>query len=686
MLVIFLVTVYFRNILKELPSVDSLREYTPTLSTKIYDINAKLITELFTERRSWVPLSKIPIDLQNAVISMEDHKFFSHWGVSFRGMTRAFRNNILRYRKSIAGGSTITQQLAKLAFLSREKTIRRKIKEFLLALQLERNFSKQEILETYLNQVWFGHGAYGVEQAAMMYFQKNTSDLTLGECALLAGLLRYPGYYSPFNNIDRAIYRTQTALSRMHKLEFISEKEKFEAFTVHISTQRTTRTSRVAPYFIEDIRLMLEKKYGDEIIYRAGWNIYTTLDLDMQVKAEKALNDFLDNFDKTHGYKFISSTEVLKVQGALLATDPKTGQIRAMIGGRNFAESQFNRAIQAYRQPGSAFKPIVYTAAIENGYTPTTIIEDAPVVYVNDGRDWRLAAKTTDFLLTLPDKWLKDPMKVWTPENYKKKYHSKVLLRQALEHSLNVCAVRVVEEISPVTVISYARRLGITSPLTNTFSLALGASDVKLLETVRVFNTLANNGIRTEPYYIIRIEDKDGRLIEENRPVEEDVLSPQTSFIMTNLLKGVVEHGTGQYAKYLRRPSAGKTGTTNDFTDAWFIGYTPQLVCGVWVGYDNKVSLGNKMTGGSLACPIWTHFMKEALKGEPVLDFTPPPTGITFAYIDSGTGLLANTTEQSESVYLEAFLKGTEPKTCFIPETTGNILLSPKEFEEDIGY
>ncbi|MFN3966896.1 MAG: penicillin-binding transpeptidase domain-containing protein, partial [Endomicrobiia bacterium] len=420
-----------------------------------------------------------------------------------------------------------------------------------------------------------------------------------------------------------------------------------------------------------------------ETIYKSGWKIFTTLDLQMQTTAEIVINEFLTQFDKNQ-FRLRKST-FPEVQCALLAIDPKTGQVRAMVGGRDFRKSQFNRALQAYRQPGSAFKPIIYTAAIEKGYTPTTIIEDTQLVYVNDGRDWRLKAKTTEYLQELPPEWVKDPMKVWTPENYKKKYYGNVLLRRALELSLNSCAVRTIEEIGPTTVIEYARKLGIESPLINTLSLALGASDVTLLEMVRAFSVFANRGIRTKPYFIIRIEDSNGKVIKENFPVEEDVLSEQTCFIITNLLKGVIQNGTGKYASYyLKRPAAGKTGTTNNFTDAWFIGYTPQLVCGVWVGYDDKTSLGEKNSGGAVACPIWTHFMKEALKNEPVLDFRVPASGITFANIDAETGYLA--TSKSRNVYTEAFISGTEPKTGLIEPATHQILKEIEEEEESSGF
>jgi penicillin-binding protein 1A len=651
-----------------LPSIAALEDYTPSLVTKIYDCKGALITELFTERRTLTPLKDIPVDLQNAVISIEDNDFFKHWGVSPKGIARAAFNNVIKHRVA-QGGSTITQQLAKTIFLSPERNLSRKMKELLLTVELERNYSKEEIFQLYLNQIYFGSGAYGVESAAKIYFSKHAKDMNLAECALLAGLPRAPNYYSPFNNPERALTRRMTVLRRMRELKYITEQEEKQANEYPINSEKVSIPTALAPYFIEYVRLQLEPKYGNQLIYRGGLSIYTTLDIQAQTAAEKALGEGLVSFDsdRMHYFEVHHSTPI-KVQGALVALDPKSGGIRALIGGRDFRESQFNRAYQAKRQPGSCFKPFVYTAAIENGFTPASVLDDNPRVYVNDGRDWRLASRTTDYLATLPPEELKDPMKVWVPENYGKKYNNKVLLRSALEHSLNMCAVEVLDQIGPMRAIDYARRMGITSPLTNTLSLALGASDVTLLEMTSAMSVLASGGIKTQPYAIIRVEDKNGRVLEENIPSEQEVLSTPTCFVMTNILKGVVERGTGIAARDLRRPCAGKTGTTNDFSDAWFIGYTPQLVAGVWVGYDERSSLGDKMTGGRIACPIWTNFMAGALKGEPVLNFK-PPDGVVFSLIDPKSGLLAQA--KTPGAYLDAFIKGSEPKDYYTPEESG---------------
>lgn len=674
---------YARKLFMSLPSITSLEDYTPSLVTKIFDCKGNLITELFTERRTLIPLKEIPIDLQNAMLATEDSGFFKHWGLSPKGILRAAINNTVR-RRAVQGGSTITQQLAKTIFLTPEKTFDRKIKELLLTLELERNYSKEEIFQLYLNQIYFGAGAYGVEAAAKVYFAKHVQDLNLAECAMLAGLPRAPNYYSPFNNPQRAVDRRATVLRRMSDLKFISAAEEKEANDYPMNTEKAAIPTAIGPYFIEYLRLQLEPKYGTYMIYRGGLSIYTTLDIEAQKAAEKALGEGLTAFDSERlAYFQLNKSTPTSVQGALLAIDPKTGAIRAMIGGRDFRMSQFNRAVQAKRQPGSSFKPFIYTAAIENGFNPASILEDKPLFYENDGRDWKLTSNDTGYIAALSTETLSDPMKAWNPKNYGNKYHDKVLLRSALEHSLNMCAIKVLEVIGPARAIDYARRMGITSPLTNTLSLALGSSDVTLLEMVKGISVLASGGIKTEPYAVMRVEDKNGKILEENIPAEQEVLSPQTCYIMTNLLRGVVERGTGMAARSLRRPCAGKTGTTNDFTDAWFLGYTPQIAAGVWVGYDERTPLGDKMTGGRIACPIWTNFMADALRGEPVLNFM-PPEGVVFALIDPQTGYLA--LSKTPGAYLESFIKGTEPKDYYPSEEGPTEQEKVNEVSEESGF
>ncbi|MDR3092909.1 MAG: transglycosylase domain-containing protein [Endomicrobium sp.] len=651
------------NFINNLPSIKQLEDYTPNLSTKIYDKDNNLIAELFTERRIFIPINKIPVNLQNAFIAIEDNNFFKHWGISVKGIMRAF-SRILLKMKLAEGGSTITQQLAKTIFLTCEKTLIRKIKEAFLTIQLEKNYSKHEILQFYINQIYFGSGAYGVQAAARIYFNKNAQDLNLAECATLAAIPKSPNYYNPFKNKEASLARRNLVLSRMRKLGYITKEQEEEARLTALPAKENALKENMGHYFLEFLRVALEPKYGTNALFKGGLSIYTTIDIQAQVVAEKTIGEALANFDKNKSGVFEKAKqEPVKVQGALIAIDPKNGAIRAMVGGRNFKESQFNRAIQAKRQPGSSFKPIVYLAAIEAGFTPATVLNDKPMVFVRKGNSWDLVSRDITTLETIAEtaseKDLINTNKIWAPINYNKKYRGPVTLRTALALSINICAVEIIMHITPAKVIQVARNLGITTPLANSFSLALGSSDVTLQEMVSAFATFASGGIKTTPYIITKVTDRNGKILEQNIPQQKEVLSPQDCFIITNMLKGVVEKGSGGYAKNLRRPCAGKTGTTNDSSDAWFIGYTPQLAAGVWIGYDDRsISLGEKATGGAIACPVWTQFMKGALDGKPVLDFS-QPENIEWVLIDPSTGLLA--LSKTSEAFLEAFIKGTAP-------------------------
>jgi penicillin-binding protein 1A len=611
---------------KELPSTAALEEYKPGLITRFYDIHNETIAEVFTERRTVVPLQKIPVDLQNAVIATEDERFFKHWGIDLHGVSRAMVNNIFKGRV-VEGGSTITQQLARALFLTQDRTMQRKVKEALLSLEIEKKYTKEEILQMYLNQVFFGHGAYGVEQASRIYFGKHVQDLNLAECALMAGMLRAPKAYSPFEHPENAQRRAQTVLGLMYRQNYITAEEREKALNYKYYTQKPKYISNSASYYIDLLKQYLEDKYGVDAIYRGGLQIYTTLDLNMQRAAEKSLDSRLTAFD------VVRSTNAV-VQCSLLALDPKSGQIRAMVGGRNFEKSQFNRATQAQRQPGSAFKTFVFTAALENGMTASTLVDDSPITLMGGDN------------------------KEWSPENYEKEYLGPITLRRALENSRNVCAVRLITQLTPEVVINYARDLGIGSPLGANLSLALGTSEVNLQEITSAIGTFANHGIRTTPYSIIEIKDASGNTLEQNTPTEKTVLSEQTAYLMTNLLKGVVQHGTAWPARELGRPCAGKTGTTNDCRDAWFIGFTPELACGVWIGYDDHRSLGDKQTGGVIACPIWTEFMTQSLQSLPVTDFR-VPSKIIQVKIDYKSGLLAPPNWPNQ--FVESYLEGTQP-------------------------
>ncbi|MFH1784099.1 MAG: PBP1A family penicillin-binding protein [bacterium] len=651
MIMLFTLSSIIENQSIALPDPAELEQIKPSLITKVYDVNGEVAGEMFSERRTLVPLGKIPVDMQNAIIATEDTRFFRHWGMSLRDIIRASVTNILHGRV-VQGASSITQQLSRVLFLSREKTFDRKIKEALLALQIENKYSKEEILEMYLNQVYFGHGAYGISSASQTYFSKRAEELTLAECALLAGIIRSPANYSPFNHPESAQSRFKWVLSRMRKNKYISRTEEQSAIELSYKPQRFKFTSsRQAPYFMESIRQYLEDTYGINTTYKSGLKVYTTLDMSMQRKAEEVLEEHLARFDEVKG-------STVPVQGALVSLDVKTGKIKALIGGRDFSTSQFNRATQAKRQPGSAFKPFVYTAALDKGYTAATLLNDSFLVYYYTGRDWELLEPATDVftldLSTAPE----HSDKIWMPQNYDEEFLGNITLRKALEQSRNVCAVRLISQIGPYTAVDYAHKMGIDSYLGPNLSLALGSSEVTLLELTRAFSTLANKGIRATPYSIIKIEDSAGNILEVQRPKEEEVLSPQTAYLITDLLNGVIENGTGYSARFLGRPAAGKTGTTNEFNDAWFIGYTPELVTGVWVGYDDRSTLGKKQSGGAVAAPIWTDYMRGALKGKPVLDF-PVPDNIVFIKIDPLTGLLAR--EDSPEAIVEAFAEGNEP-------------------------
>ncbi|MDR0823276.1 MAG: PBP1A family penicillin-binding protein [Endomicrobium sp.] len=671
-LVILCAGFILENLLIDLPSMSQLENYTPSLSARIYDKDNNLVNEFFTERRSFAPIDKIPQDLQNAFVSIEDNDFYEHWGVSIRGIMRAVSRIITKARIA-EGGSTITQQLARTMFLTFEKKISRKIKEILLTIQLETIYSKDEIMQFYVNQIYFGSGAYGVQAAALTYFGKNVETLNLAECATLAAIPKSPNYYNPFRNAQASLLRRNLVLSRMRELGYITKEQEMEAREAKLPDKSEIDQDALKSkghYFIEYLRIMLASRYGSQALYTDGLSIYTTLDMQAQIAAENAVETALSKFDEQRLKYFTDrKMEPVKVQGALLAIDPRTGAIRAMVGGRDFKETQFNRATQAKRQPGSSFKPFIYLASLEEGYTAATLLEDSPMVFKFEPKvaKWNLIARDAVELEnigeTVTEQDLIDTNKHWMPLNYGRKYRGMVTLRTALALSINTCAVEVIMKISPQKVVRVAKRLGITSNLIDSLSLALGSSDVTLQEMVSAYAVFASGGVRTKPYVVTRIEDRNGRILEQHSPEQTEVASPQNSFIMTNMLRSVIERGSGWAARELRRPSAGKTGTTNDYCDAWFIGYTPDLVAGVWIGYDDRsIDLGENATGGVIAAPIWTDFMKQALAGKPVSEFR-MPNDIEWALIDPQTGLLA--LSRTPGVYLEAFVKGTMPKMYF---------------------
>lgn len=722
---------------QDLTELNQLQNYQPSLVTQVYSTDKHLIGQFFIERRILTPLPQIPEHLRRAVIAVEDVRFFEHPGLDYIGILRAAWTNLRRGGK-VEGASTITQQLARSLFLSSERTFDRKVRELVLAYRMELVSTKEQILETYLNQIYFGQGAYGVASAAQSYFGKDLSGLTVAEAAFLAGLPKSPNHFSPFKNYARAKKRQEHVLARMEEAGFLTSAEREKAELEPLSFRRPG-SEQTAPYFVEYVRQLLIAKYGEAMVYKGGLNIMTTLNLDMQRAAEAAFETGLRELDKRQGWRgplrtvdpaslaagnvpvatieqplavrdereavvtkvgkeffwvqigtvtakllfddmawakrrltgpdtakdvivspnlkqilkpgdvievrvkkiekehvYVQLEQTPLVEGGLIAVDPGKGAIRAMVGGYDFNRSEYNRAVQAHRQPGSAFKPIIYATAVNQGMSPASVVLDAPVVYEQIEED-----------------------KTWKPENYGKKFHGMVTLRDALAHSHNLATVRLLDKVGVKNVIEFARQVGITSPLAADLSLGLGSSSVGLLELTSAYTAFLNQGNRAEPYAIVSVTDNAGQVLEQEEVKIQEVVSKETAYLITNMMEDVVQKGTGQAAKSLGRPIAGKTGTTNEFINAWFIGGTPNLVTGIYVGFDDRRSLGETESGAHAALPIWVSFMREALKPLPVVPFT-IPEGITFVKVDPSTGLL-NSEQEDQPGNVEIFARGSEP-------------------------
>jgi len=640
LLVVFLVVgaaiaLYF-TLIFDLPRLTTLKDYQPYIISEVYSDDEVLMGEFFIERRLIVPLSQMPKLLIKAFVAAEDARFFEHQGIDYwRILGAAFRN--IEALEVVQGGSTITQQIAKSFFLTPERSITRKLKEAILAQRIESYLTKNEILYLYLNQIYLGEGAFGVAAAAKTYFGKSVQDLTLAECAILAGLPPAPNNLSPLRHPKKARERQLYVLHRMVERRLISPVQAIRAGAEEIRLRpKGPKGYHEAPYAVEQVRMYIEEKYGKEILYKGGLKIYTTLNFRMQQVAQKAVLKGLEEFEAREG----KGKGKGQVQGALIALDPQTGYILAMVGGRDFAASQFNRATQARRQAGSAFKPIVYAAALDKGFTPATVIVDEPFSYID-----------------VPGK---EP---WEPQNFDREFWGPITFRKALTFSRNVVTVKIAQSIGIEYLIQYARNLGIKSKLEPNLSLALGAANVSLLEMTNAFGVFAAQGYRAEPILITRIVDKDGNILEEVEPSAIEVISPQTSYLITSLMQSVIQEGTGQRAKALGRPAAGKTGTTNDTRDAWFLGFIPQqLVAGAWMGYDIEKPLGTHETGAVAALPIWLEFMKEAVDGKVVENFS-VPEGIVFTKTDAVTGEPVGPKQPAKSgkVIFECFKEGTEP-------------------------
>jgi penicillin-binding protein 1A len=718
----------------DLPQITALDDYAPNTITRVVGRNGAVIGEFATERRVVIGYQDIPIRLRQAILAAEDAQFFQHVGLSMQRIVLTLIKDAME-RRLAAGASTLTQQLTRKLFLTDEKTWERKVKEALLAIQIEKRYTKEEIFTFYCNQMYFGHGAYGVEAASQLYFRKTAKDLTLEEAALIAGILQGNVRQSPYVNPEAARRRRNYALDRMVEEGFISREEADITKKKPIVTRgEPGQETSFAPYFLEEVRKYVEAKYGAKALYENGLSVRTSLDPALQRAANAAVDRGLrqvarrrgawrkparnvlteghsiDGFKhdrwartmaegdivpavvvsvdargtrdgaarvrfgrhtaeltrpafqwtrRTHAADLVQPGDLIEVrltklddagnasvtleqqpmvEGALVAIDNHTGQILSMVGGFSFARSKFNRATQAYRQVGSTFKPILYTAAIDRGLTPSTMLVDTPASF---------------------DAGAGQPP--YSPRNYDGKYYGPITLRAAVEQSRNIPAVRVMEMLGPRQVVAYAKRFGFPEDFPAFLSTALGAGEATLLEVTSAFSAFPNNGIRLQPYQVISVLDRDGNLLEDHRPVPRDAIRADTAFVMTNILRGVVQRGTAAAAASLDWPLAGKTGTVDDYTDAWFVGFDPNITVGVWVGYDEKKPIGSGETGSVTALPIWMEFMKAYIelradrKNPPKFE---PPGNIIFMPVSRDTG---EPVDDEGAGISEAFISGTQP-------------------------
>jgi penicillin-binding protein 1A len=723
----------------DLPQVSALDDYTPSTITRIYATDGRTIGEFATQRRVIVSYDEINPLLRQAIIATEDADFDRHFGVNIWRIAVAALTDIIERRRA-QGASTLTQQLArnlKEQFgLSNEKSFERKIREAILAIQIEKRYTKKEIFTIYCNQMYLGHGAYGVEAASRLYFNKTNKDLSLEEAALIAGIFQTPERQSPFVDPKRATARRNIVLQRMADERYLTQSQADDAKQKPIVTRgQPNQPPGIAPFFVEEVRKHLEKRYGAKVLYENGLAVRTTLDVALQENANRVLERGLRTYDKRHGWRkprrnvvaekhtiegyrderwtrpmavgdvvpavvvtaaktgparvrfgryhadlnradyawtrkiaasdLFSPGDLVEVaivqlpaegdtaaaakvtldqtplaEGAMLVIENRTGQIKAMVGGWNFNRSKFNRAVQAYRQLGSTFKPIVYTAAIDRGFTPTSILIDAPVAYPSGNGQ------------------------IYEPKNYDHKFEGPITLRWALEESRNIPAIKMMDTLGPKNVLDYAKRFGFEEEFPPYLPIALGAGDATLLEVTSAYTTFPNQGVRMTPFGVLTVKDRDGNLLEENRGEPTDVIRADTAFVLTNLLRGVLVRGTAQRAASLAAtwPLAGKTGTVDDNTDAWFIGFDPYITVGVWIGNDEKKSLGGAEQGALAALPIWMEFMKTYIDARPDKDDPPrfeAPGNIVFLSVEKGSGAIV--TPDTPGAITEAFIAGTQP-------------------------
>jgi penicillin-binding protein 1A len=715
----------------DLPQISALDQYAPNTITRVLGKDGQLVGDFAVERRVLVRYDEVPVVLREAVLAAEDSSFFHHLGVNPQRVLIAGVSNLLKMRKA-GGASTLTQQLARKLFLTDEKTWERKVKELLLTVQIEKRYTKEEIFAFYCNQMYFGHGAYGVAAASELYFGKPLKDLTVDEAALIAGILQGNARQSPYVNMEAALRRRNYTLDRMADEGFISRADATAAIARPIVTRGAPgqASNTTAPYFLEEVRKYIENTYGAKALYENGLTVHTALDLRLQQIANHAVDRGLRRLDKRRGFRRVAKNvlagavtvttyqndrwtrpivvgdivpalvtsvgpatahlrigrlsaeldktgfqwtrrtaiaDVVKVgdlidveitalddatkaakvtleqtpvvEGALVAIDNHSGEILAMVGGYSFNRSKFNRATQAYRQMGSTIKPFLYTAAIDRGLTPTMILVDEPTTF-NAG----------------------EGQPPYQPGNYDGKFEGPITLRRAVEDSRNIPAVKVIQMLGPVQVAAYAKRFGFSLEFRPFLSMALGAQEATLLETTSAFSAFANHGIRMEPFYAHKITDREGSLLEERRPQPRDAIRADTAYVINSLLQGVIERGTGTPAKVLKWPLAGKTGTVDEFTDAWFVGFDPNITVGVWIGHDEKKPLGPGEQGARAALPTWIEFMKGYIdlygnrENPPSFD---APGNIVFVPVDEKTGDFAN--EGTTHVINEVFISGTQP-------------------------
>lgn len=622
---------------RDLPRFDALFDYEPRESTRVW-AGDTLVATFADERRTVVPPEDIPEVLKRAILAAEDANFYAHEGLDYVGIARAFWKN-LRSGQTRQGASTITQQVVKTFLLTPDRTYERKIKEIVLARRLERNLTKDEILYLYLNQIYFGHGRYGVEEAARHYFGKGVRDVDLGEAAMLAGLPQSPARLSPIRHPERAKTRQRYVLGRMLENGWITQAEYDREIDAPILVAERPEPMG-GSWYVEEVRRRLVERYGDEMVLAGGLEVHVGMDPELQRAAEEALREGLRAYEKRRASRRGQApAEEPDVEGALVAIDPQTRRVRALVGGWDFARSKFLRATQARRQPGSAFKPFVFGAALESGR-------------------WTAASRVVDAPETFRDPWTGEK---WTPRNYERgSFEGTMTLRTAVARSKNTVAVRLISELGVESVIDFAQRAGIQSELPHNLTLSLGTGEVTPMEMANAFATLAAGGLAGEPVLIERVEDRHGEILEEARPRLRPAISPAIAYVLTELLQAVVEDGTGRAARVLGRPTAAKTGTTSDGRDAWMVGYTPDLVAVSWVGFDDQRPLGPGETGGRTALPGWLGLMQAGHEGLPPRDFPVPP-GVERVAIDRETGLLAAEGAGPEASVEAAFVAGTAP-------------------------